>query len=587
MATKEQLKDLSAKEYMAYRAKERASLFSQLYRRLKGKPMRYMNKNNPFAWRPFLVDIMDDKHPDKVVKKPRQIGFSECSVDEGIWFVVNQPYTSCIYTFPRDKQLKRFSFTRVDLAIEESEFLSSISPSRLRSVYNKPFGSSYMFFTSAWDPALGEGQPCDLLFLDEYDRMPDKIETAFTESLASSTYGWKRRFSTPTIPTRGVSKLFDISDQQLYFLRCEHCGLKQNLNIEENLLQVRKDGVKKHIRYVADGTFMLVCKKCKKEINRMQKGEWVPTYTERAIRGYKLSRLEAPWTSADELVRARLNMDSEQLFRNYVLGEEWSDSGTLLTDQDFDQCVNPDLRRSYARGDCIQVSVGIDWGNVNWAVVLGLTQTGKIRLLDLFFAEDTKRPLEAVKLLASKIKPYEPDLIIGDFGYGKDRNALMLEMFPQKAFACKYMDTGFLARWNPNSYMVTVNKTISVKQVISTFKQKDVIEICQPDENVNLLKEHLKNLTVMVEEDEEKGEIIETIENMGPDHFAMAFNYAYIGIERDRFMIREEGDIEFTFMDLEPGNEDGFQPSNVLPKNGTIRDIDELDDFWRDKITVV
>ena len=35
----------------------------------------------------------------------------------------------------------------------------------------------------------------------------------------------------------------------------------------------------------------------------MQKGEWVAAYPGRAIRGYHMSQLNAPWITADEIMK--------------------------------------------------------------------------------------------------------------------------------------------------------------------------------------------------------------------------------------------------------------------------------------------
>ena len=101
---------------------------------------------------------------------------------------------------------------------------------RLRNVTRKPFNHSNLFLNSAWGKELGgEGTPADMLCLDEYDQMADGIEGAFIESLSSSPYKLIRRFSTPTLPGRGVSELFDTSDQHFYFYTCEHCGEKSSI----------------------------------------------------------------------------------------------------------------------------------------------------------------------------------------------------------------------------------------------------------------------------------------------------------------------------------------------------------------------
>lgn len=572
-------KGTSAYEYIEVRAREKPSIWAQYYRMLKGHPLRYMNKKNQLAWRHFLVQVIDDQHEDKIVKKARQLGFSEGMLNEVLWFTDTHDYTNVIYTFPRDKQLRPFSVTRADVAINESPYLFAKSPANSRSVYRKPIGTSNIHFTSAAVPELGEGTPCDALYLDEYDRMKRDIEVAFAESLSASPYRLVRRFSTPTIPTQGIAKLFELSDQHHYFFTCEHCGHKQSTSLD-NILCVKPKEVKPQLQYVPDGSYDFVCSKCKQPLDRMQKGEWVAAYPGRSIRGYKVSQLDAPWLTADDIMRKRFKQP-EQLFRNYVLGEEYADMGSRVSEVEFDRCVEPGFSLPHNRAGCGLVSVGIDWGATNWVVILGLRADGEVLLLDLFYVEDTNRPLESVKQIATRIKIYEPDVIIGDFGFGADRNPYMLETFPGRAFACKYTDGGYLAKWNQSGgYLITANRVGSLKQMIFVFRRRGV-KLPQGCAEMDVLRKHVCNLVVVLEENDD-GDLEEDIASMGPDDFAHAFNFAYLGIDKEKIQINEGSNaVDYLFID------EVTAPGLILPEEGTLKTPEELSAYWKERFSIL
>lgn len=571
--------EASAYEYLEARAKEKPSIWAQYYRTLKGSPMRYMNQKSVMGWRHFLIQVMDDQHEDKVIKKARQLGFSEGMLNEVLWFTDTHEYTNIIYTFPRDKQLRPFSVTRADVAINESPHLFAKSPAISRSVYRKPIGTSNIHFTSAAVPELGEGTPCDALYLDEYDRMKKDIEIAFSESLSASPYRLVRRFSTPTIPTQGIARLYELSDQHCYFFKCEHCNHKQTISLD-NIMCLKPKEIKPQLQYVPDGAYEFVCIKCKRELNRMQKGEWVISYPGRSLRGYKVSQLDAPWLSADDIMRKRFKQP-EQLFRNYVLGEEYADMGSRVSEDEFNRCEDPMFLLPHSRSGCAMVSVGIDWGATNWVVVLGLQPDGTVVLLDIFYVEDTNKPLESVKQIASRVKLYEPDVIIGDFGFGADRNPYMLETFPGRAFACKYTDGGYLAKWNQTGgYLITANRVGSLKQLIFVFRRRGV-RLPQVTDEIQILRRHVCNLVVVLEENDD-GELEENIASMGPDDFAHAFNFAYLGIDREKLQISEGGGMDYLFID-----EAADEPGLILPENGTLKTPEELANYWKERFSII
>lgn len=505
---------------------------------IRGKPITFYisNKNEKKArmHRPWQTQIVNDNHPNKVVRKSRQLGLSEMGIAEAIWFVDYFDNVKLMYTFPRSRQVSDFVKTRLNPIFDGNTYFKSILDPNMDSIEVKKIKNSFMLFRSAWGSALGEGADIDFLAFDEYDRMQDNVEVAFQESMKSSKYGWLRRWSTPTIPGRGIDFQFSKSDQHFYMHKCEACNHWQVLSVEDNIMQIKPDGVNLMTDEIEDGTFLFVCAKCRKPLDRWYNGEWVAKYPNRKeIRGYHISQLNAVWISADDIKRRELRYTSRQLFYNYVIGEPYANEGLIITEDDILACQRLESR-VHSRKDYKKVVVGIDWGIKNWVVVLGVRENGMLDLLNLFvFDDNPQKPLEPVGLIAASIKIYDPDLIIADAGFGADRNTYLMQLFPGRTWACQYNTYKGKSKpqdsWNESSRIVNVDKTIKVQRMLHTVKARG-ISVWKMDEDLMVFTKHLKNTRIM--DMEEDGVVWQQATRVGDDHYASALVYALLGVEK-------------------------------------------------------
>ncbi|MMZ43541.1 Phage terminase large subunit [compost metagenome] len=512
-------------------------LYTLAHGKIKGNPITFNSKKHPIKHRPWQIDILRDQHPDKVVRKSRQLGLSEMAVREFMWFLDTHRMTNGMYTFPRKEQMEDFSNTRIAPIFDESAYMTARLDRKLNNVrLKKLINGSQLFLRSAWGSALGEGQQVDILGLDEYDRMKDGVELAFRESMKSSRYKLMRRWSTPTIPGRGVDLLFSKSDQRFYHHKCDKCNEWQVLTLEDNVLQVDPNGVDLVNEQIKDNTYMFICSKCKRELNRWFKGEYVAKFPDRhEIRGYHISQLDAVWISADEIMRNQFQYKVKQLFYNYVIGIPYASEGLMITDQDVYSCIGyqePIGWRDY--GKYKKIVAGVDWGYFNWLVVLGLTEDNRVELLDLHWAEDSpSKPLDCVNMFSAILKPYEPDVIVADNGFGADRNTYLLQQFPGRVYACDWdtprTNIPLVDSWNDKGMRVRVDKTTKMKRTLHNVKAR-AIRTFGESEKLAMLIKHLKNVRLLMEEDE--GVIYERVTRIGDDHLACALTYAYIALDR-------------------------------------------------------
>lgn len=512
------------------------ALWALKNRYIKGAPLTFTS-GDAVKNRPWQVDILRDQHPDKVVRKSRQLGLSEMAITEFTWFLDTHPNTKAMYTFPRKEQMEDFSNTRITPIFQESAYLAGRLDKKLNNVRLKKLtNSSALFLRSAWGSATGEGVDVDILGLDEYDRMKDNIELAFQESMKSSKYGYLRRWSTPTIPGRGVDYLFGKSDQRFWHHKCDRCGHWQVLTVEDNIIQINPDGVDKVNEQIMDGTFEFMCAKCHRPLNRWNTGEYVAKHPNiHEIRGYHISQLDAVWVSADAIMRNQFKYKAKQLFYNYVIGIPYASEGLIVTDQDILSCVKyqePIGYRDYSKYK--KIVAGIDWGYLSWMVILGLTEDDQVDLLDLHWVEDNpSAPLECVNRFTALLKPYDPDVIVADNGYGADRNSYLIQMFPGRVYACDW-DTNkgnapMVDQWNDRGFRVRVDKTVKMKRMLYNLKARQ-LGVFAPCEKLSMLIKHLKNVRTMMEEDD--GVMYEVVTRIGDDHLACSLAYGFIALDR-------------------------------------------------------
>ena len=564
------IKDLpenSLEDALTYLSTLDPVVFAGFYRKVKGWPLAFdyskhlipeellkIQKANPskqayerekkgrlLRHRPFLIDPLRDDHPHKVYEKSRQVGISELSLTEVIWFLYVHG-GKWVIAFPRDTQLKDFSNTRISEAFKESKRLSALLTGTDQT-YSKKIGNGYLLLRSAWESNLGEGIDADGVTLDEKDRMKVGIEIAFWESLQSSKFGWKREISTPTVPNRGIDIPFKLSDQRIWLVRCVTCNLEQEIEYPTNIQQ--QIDFPQGTKELPEGAYEFVCRKelCRGPLNRL-KGRWVARYPDKVqVRGYHITQLIAPWITATDVMQRKIRYKHFQLFSDYVLGSPAKGENILLSDDDIDAISCNYGLFTRRTDDWEDVSVGIDWGHLNWVVVKARNRhNNKPYVIGLAVREDNySRELDSVKEIDQYIEPFQPDIICADHGYGKDRNTYLARKYPN-FFAVTYNPSTkssktFKPQFIESSSRVIIDRTSSLKTYCRAIQD---LEFGIPSLELELVKTYQKHLLALAplkhmeegQEDNENAEITEEITSTGPDHFAHAGLFSYLGLDR-------------------------------------------------------
>jgi len=496
--------------------------------------------------RPWQVQMINDQHPNKAVIKSRQLGLSEIGVAEMIHFADLHSYAGvkCLYTFPTNRQMKDFVSTRINPLLEAG-YYATITDKNVDSLEKKKIRNSFLLFRSSSKGAAVEGVDIDYLSLDEYDRVSASAEISAIESMSSSNFKILRRWSTPTVPNYGIHELYDKSDQHVYMHKCDHCGLRQQLDYEKNIECIDESGVDLLAQTVKDGTFRFICQKCGKTLDRWYNGEWVPIYPSRTAdgggtRGYLITQMNAVFISADQLKRKELEAKSKQHFYNYVLGFPFQDLALAVVDDDINSNIREDLPEPLMnRGNYTFISVGIDWGNRHWITIRGFRENGMVDLIRIFSVERSRgvANIEAdLENIINQLIPYNPDIICADIGdSGNYVDKLISHFGYGKVYGVKVnpnpRSTGQIQPvWQETRSMVTIDKLTQNKRHISDMKMKR-LGFYRPDRELDLYKQHWKNVVIRDEEDEKTAEVYQIITNKGDDHFAQSSVYSMVGME--------------------------------------------------------
>lgn len=541
------------------------SMWLAKHRNLKRKPMQFYSRKDPYSHRPWQIAPVDDMSPTVVIEKGRQMGFTEIFISNVI-YMATLGRCRTIYTMPKWDKAQEIARTRIHPVGKPGHPDAFKQPvlgqlSGWGSVMNKQIipinggGESDILITGSWNEDLGESTAADRVFLDEFDRMKPGVIAAFRECLSSSKMKHLRIFSTPTFPKVGVDGQFISSDQHRWMYKCTKCGHWQFLG-RSNILQVSgpttlipRLEAHDETASVADGTFIIACVKCRKELDRWHaKNEWAPQNKSGEVRGYKASQLDCVWISADEVMRKLREYKPIGKWYNYVLAEGYMGDAAQLTENFVYQLVHPEIlimnRSDFDRQfKATRVIVGIDWGKSNWAFVIGLTPEHENPiLLEPYMFLDTTDPEDTVQAMAELAKRWKADVVVADYGYGQDRNPKLYRGCSCQVWICKYPPAGSAGATSEPIFgpvvpraqdpypTCAIGRAPSLKERLVELynKRLTIPKLTHLEKYLDIIDMHFRNVAITLEELRDGSEV-EVASSTGPDHFLHAFNYAMIG----------------------------------------------------------
>ncbi len=326
----------------------------------------------------YLRDIYSDESKEIIFQKSSQCGISEYLLARAFYLAEVRCATG-LFCHPSQTQLNDFSHERIDEAILFSEHLRS-KVNGINNVGLKSVAGTFLYFRGMQNLNQIISVAADFVFLDERDQMIQSRVPIVKKRLGNSTMKHMIEVSTPTFPEYGISGRFAESDGREWFIKCGSCGKRQNLTMSENVFP-KKD----------DKGFYFGCSKCKRHIDQAKSGEWVPARRDRELRGYHISKLMSPMSTADELKASE--KEDKTIHYNFDLGLPYAREGGKIG-VDILNAIRGDHESTQTATKAI---LGIDVGKVLHCVygtaVIGKDHkgqpiVGETIVLDFFTVDD-------------------------------------------------------------------------------------------------------------------------------------------------------------------------------------------------------
>lgn len=322
----------------------------------------------PWGWKyhPWLYEMHNTKAEINVGQKAAQMGFTEWALNT-TFYNIDVLGIDCLYILPTDGDASDFSAGRFDPALEASPHLKNLF-SDVKNVGHKRAGQYNLYVRGSRSRSKLKSIPTGLIIFDEVDEMakeniPLAVERASGQMIKTIIY-----ISTPTLKSHGINVFFEDSTQEHYFFPCPHCNKLTELIFPDCLVVTAES-----VRDPNIVNSYLKCKECEHKLEHQAKFEWldhkkcqfVPTFSDRTIRGFTVNQLYSATVKPHELAVSYLKSlrdpTEEQELYNSKLALPHAVQGSQLDDTTISECIKG-YREGPGSGHVI--TMGVDVGRV-------------------------------------------------------------------------------------------------------------------------------------------------------------------------------------------------------------------------------
>lgn len=463
----------------------------------KGEPIDFYDHR-------FLFQPYADLSAKQVYLKAAQVGLSTMQIIKSLWlakkFGLNE-----IYTLPTESDVQDFAGGKVNPIISQNPILQKYVDTK-DSVEQKRLGNATIYYRGTFTQKAAIMVSSDINMYDEVDASNQGVIEQYASRQQHSKFKFEHYFSHPSTDGYGVAKVWELSDQKHWFIKCGECEKEQYLEWPKSVDKERK---------------CYQCKFCKGEITDTMRrnGRWVAKFKDRAYSGYWINLMMAPWVPATEILQ-KFNEKSEEYFYNKVLGLPFVGGGNKLTKALLMRNLTEKLITP--EGDD-RVVIGIDTGK-HIHYVCG-TEKG------IFYYGSCSDYDEIDKLM----ERWNRAIIVVDQGGDLIGSRQLRERYVGRVFLCSYGEdrkTLELVRWGKNDEdgSVIADRNRMIQLVVDEFSDKRIS--LQGNENDWYdYWLHWNALTRITEETDRK-QIRKVWVRNGPDHWAHATTYWRIGMMR-------------------------------------------------------
>lgn len=490
--------------------------------------------------RNFQMQIMNDdvKIRRRVYRKCTQALGTESYVLIVLHGMIYKIYKrGFIYTFPTRDEVTDFSDSRFKPLIDNNlcikKYVRSTDRNNLKKIHDAFLYLRGNRLQDIDDETPSSSKlksiPGDGFAVDEVDEVEEfeTVQGLLRGRLAQSDIKHEFYLGNPTIPDYGISMLYDESDQQVWMVKCQHCGEWNNLEAEFPECLVRQK----------DRSVYRACKKCRDEVFPVF-GEWVPTYKEKSeyMVGRTISHLNLmtvdPRDILDQWESPRLK---KQVFYNTVMGMPYISAEDRLTKADIYKCCDNTWLMPNTHQGPAYMGVDVQGEKKGLHVVIG------VKLNDYSHKLLKLARVNSVADLHDLVAKYHVECAVVD---AKPETRLM------KVFAEEAKCEVFLNNYNPSQlkypdfnsieHLVSLNRVEACDATHEMFVTEGRIKLPRRNSEIEEYARQMINTAKRLQENEKKGIKEYKYVKLGDDDYYHASNYAFLASQRVGNCRREE-----------------------------------------------
>jgi len=478
--------------------------------------------------------------------KATQGGFTEVEILKTLHGMIQRRYPQgVLYLFPTTDDVGEFSkarFAPLILANPNSigRFVKAGGKKGTDTTSLKKIHNAFLYLRGARLPQSIEGGtekeasklrsvPVDRVVFDELDLMD---ETAIAKALARmghSTVQEEVYISNPTIPGRGIDKMFRKSDQRLWFRKCS-CGTWTSA--EESFPDC--------VHTDAGGRGYIACTKCGRSVPVYAgkgTGEWVAAKPEiKDFPGYRWSQLSSTFNDPAKILEEFNDPTNANIGDTYRLrlGLPYIPKEDQLTEGQVYDCCGAEMMLQGHQGPC---AMGVDIGR-EFHVAIGsriASERFEILRLERVPCAASEVSMESawqrlhdlarrfnVKSAVVDIRPYEHEA-------RKFRKAE-----PYRVLLCEYTENALADRVvNDETGVVKAYRTGLLDTTHRLIAQKGAT-LPRRCPEVALFAQHAIAMAKILETDKRTGVAKYRYTNSGDDHYRHALGYFYLAAQKLR-----------------------------------------------------
>lgn len=338
--------------------------------------------------RPYMLDVIRDMHPDQATLKSAQCGITEVKAAKAIHRLLPPRKGNVLYTLPAGEQMQQLVDARIRTTILTNPFLKKHVTGSL-NLKKFSINKNTIYFRGVQKRRQIITIDVSTHFGDEIDEYEEGTIYTLKKRLGAAKNPVLDYFSTPTFHGAGISLYYygsesqreRGSDQRVWSIKCESCGQwNEDLLWPDNVFD-RNYADTKFSFYEPD--VVVICRSCKKELDRLSvNAQWVAKHPSISgyRHGYHISKLFAPYTDLNAMMRDSTDPLKEQEFFNSDLGLPYEPKGSKLTDSTLDLCRGGHTIILLNRGKDL-VCVGADIGNAIHVVASIEDENGKVKVI--------------------------------------------------------------------------------------------------------------------------------------------------------------------------------------------------------------